>query len=136
MVFGIFGEHRGRSATRDRLSIRDGAFIADLKARLAGLAAADNMAGGGGWSIAFSPTRADGLTGRSLFEAVLTSERHGERRLGLAVASDWVEIADAMESSVRGDPRNLQMALGRAFRRVVLRSPDAVDPAAVTAVTP
>lgn len=137
-VYGIFGEHPGRSATHGRLTIRDSAFIADLKARLSGVAAADNRARDGGWSLAFSPTRIDGLTERSLFEAVLSSARHGERRLGFAVASDWVEIGGgAMESSVRGDPRNLQMALEKAFGRAVVGAPDgAADRAAPPAVRP
>lgn len=136
-VYGIFGEHPGRSATGGRLTIRDSAFIADLKARLSGLAAADNRARAGGWSLAFSPTRTDGLTERSLFEAVLSSARYGERRLGFAVASDWVAIGGgAMESSVRGDPRNLQMALEKVFRRAVVGSPDdAADGAGAPAVS-
>ena len=73
-----------------------------------------------------------------MFDATLTSERHGTRRIGFTIGRDWVEIGDgAMESSVRNNPRNLERALESAFRRVVLRWPyGTMDPTAVTPVSP
>ncbi len=121
LVAGIFGDHRMRSAAEDGIRIRDRGFIADLQARLSGLAAEDNARREAGWSIAFSPIRVDALTERSLFDATFASDRYGEHRLALAVARDWVGIGgDAMESSVRGTIRNLEGALVNAFRRAVL----------------
>ena len=136
-VFGIFGAHPRRSNAGGRLHIRDGDVIADLKARISDLAARDNGARDAGWLIDVSPTRIDDLTERSMFDATLTSERHGERRLAVTVARDWIEIGGgAMESAVRNDPRNLQAALENAFRRVVSHRPSpTMDPAEATRVS-
>ena len=122
----IFGDHRGRNTSSDRLRIRDAEIVADLRARLSGLAARDNRARNSGWLIDFSPTRVDVLTERSLFDATLVSASQGERRLAVRVGRDWVELGDgAMQSTVRGDPRNLARALESAFRRAVLGEPAA-----------
>lgn len=117
----IFGGGRERPAYQGRLHFRDFNIIADLKARVSGLAARDNRARNSGWLIDVSPTRTDALTECSLFEVTLTSATEGERRLPFRVGRDWVEIGGgAMESSVRDDGRNLGQALDNAFRRVVL----------------
>lgn len=129
----IFGDHQKRATFAGRLQIRDGNFIADLKARLSGFAARDNSARNSGWLIDFSPTQTDDLTERSMFGATLTSASQGERRLGFRIGRDWVEIGDgAMESSNRSDSANLDGALQSAFRRVVLRWPyGTMDPAKI-----
>ena len=129
----IFGEHQGRATYGGRLHIRDANFIADLKARVSGLAARDNRDRGGGWLIDFSPTQTDDLTERSMFHATLTSAIHGERRLAFRIGRDWVEMGDgAMESSTRSSGSNVERALQSAFRRVVLRWPyGTMDPAKV-----
>ncbi|WP_237478896.1 hypothetical protein [Lichenibacterium dinghuense] len=132
----IFGEHQGRATYAGRLQIRDANFIADLKARLSGLAARDNRLRHSGWLIDFSPTQTDDLTERSLFHATLTSATLGERRLDVRVGRDWVEIGDvAMESSVRTSATNVERALENAFRRAVVMVPQGrVDPARVQRV--
>lgn len=129
----IFGDHQGRATYSGRLRIRDATFIADLKARVSGLAARDNNARNSGWLIDFSPTRTDDLTERSLFDATLTSATEGERRLAFRIGRDWVEVGDgAMESSMRSSGANVERALRSAFRRVVLRWPyGTMDPAKV-----
>ncbi len=120
----IFGDHQGRATYSGRLRIRDANFIADLKARLSGLAARDNDARNSGWLIDFSPIQTDDLTERSLFHATLTSATAGERRLAFQIGRDWVEMGDgAMESSMRSSGSNVERALRNAFRRVVLRGP-------------
>ena len=130
---GIFGDHQRRATFANRLRIRDGNFIADLKARVSDLAARDNRVRGSGWLMEFSPVQTDAQTERSLFHATLTSATQGERRLAFRVGREWVEIVGvAMESSVRTDRSNLDRALENAFRRAVLRwPPGTVDPAAV-----
>ena len=132
----IFGGGRQRPAYAGRLHFRDANLIADLKARVSGLAARDNRARNSGWLIEASPTRTDALTECSLFDVTLTSATEGERRLPFRLGRDWVEIGGgAMESSVRDDGRNLDQALDNAFRRVVLpRSAGAVAPAPVEPV--
>jgi hypothetical protein len=129
----IFGDHQGRATYAGRLHIRDAGFIADLKARVSGLAAGDNRARDSGWLIDFSPTQTDDLTERSLFHATLTSASEGERHLAFRIGRDWVEMGDgAMESSVRNSASNVDRALQSAFRRVVLRPrPGATEPATV-----
>lgn len=120
----IFGHHQGRATYSGRLHIRDANFIADLKARVSGLAARDNRARDSGWLIDFSPTQTDDLTERSLFVATLISATEGERRLAFRIGRDWVELGEgAMESSVRTNDDNIDRALASAFRRVVLRGP-------------
>ena len=129
----IFGEHRRRTNADDKVRIRDDAFIGDLKARLSGLAARDNAARNSGWLIDFSPVRTDAPTERSIFAAVLTSDKFGTREMAVQVGRDWVEIGDgAMESATRSDGAKLDAALASAFRRVVLGWPlGTVDPAKV-----
>ena len=134
----IFGDHRPRAASPDRLRFRDARFVADLKARFSGLAALDNRTRGSGWLVDFSPSRTDDLTERTMFDATLTSAVHGTRRMSFAIASDWVQLGDgAMQSAVRHDSRDLDRALDRAYRGVVLGGPrDAVvDPEASAAVS-
>ncbi len=129
----IFGDHQGRATYSGRLHIRDANFIADLKARLSGLAARDNQVRDSGWLIDFSPTQTDDLTERSMFHATLTSAKEGERHFAFRIGRDWVEMGDgAMESSVRSSGSNVERALQSAFRRVVLRWPyGTMDPAKV-----
>lgn len=118
----IFGEHQGRATTSGRLQIRDDMFMADLKARVSGLAARDNRERSSGWLIDYTPVRTDDLTERSLFEAVLVSATRGERRLPFRIGRDWVEVGDgAIESSMRNDAANIDKALEIAFRRAVMR---------------
>ena len=132
----IFGRHQGRATYAGRLRIRDGNFIAELKARLSGLAARDNRARNSGWLIEFTPTQTDDLTERSAFHATLTSPRLGERTLAFQIGRDWVEIDGAMESAARGERANLEAALESAFRRAVLRWPyGTMDPASVKRVS-
>lgn len=136
----IFGEHQQRATSSGRLQIRDANFVADLKARLSGLAARDNRLRDSGWLIDFSPVQTDDLTERSLFHAILTSPTLGERRLDVRVGRDWVEMGDvAMESSVRTSVANVELALEKAFRRAVVTEPrdrleGRVDPARVRMV--
>ena len=118
--WGVFGGRAARTNDGDRLVIRDGALIPDIKAMVSDLAARDNRARGSGWTIDFSPVRRDLLTERSMFDVTLASAALGLRRFEVRVARDWVEVGDgAMESSIR-DTRNLPRALEKAFRRVVL----------------
>ena len=58
----IFGGGRQQPAYAGRLHFRDANLIADLKARVSGLAARDNRARNSGWLIEASPTRTDALT--------------------------------------------------------------------------
>ena len=108
----IFASRPGRSNATDRLRIRDGNLVAELKALIRALAAAD------GWTPDFSPMRHDLVTERSMFDVALRSAGRGERRLGLRLAQSWVEMGGAaMESSIR-DERNLHEAVEIAFRRI------------------
>ena len=129
----IFGGGRQRPAYTGQLHFRDANLVADLKARLSGLAARDNRDRNSGWLIDASPTRTDAITECSLFDVTLVSATEGERRFAFRIGRDWVEIGDgAMESSVRDDGRNLGQALENAFRRLVL--PRSADPALVRRV--
>ena len=120
----IFGDHRQPATSWGSFHIRDANLIADLKARVSGLAARDNRARNSGWLIDFSPTRTDDLTERSLFDVTLTSATEGERRISFRVGREWVEMGDGvMESSVRNDSRNIDKALKIAFGRVVPHRP-------------
>ena len=129
----IFGEHQGRATYSGRLQIRDAAFIADIKARVSGLAALDNRERSSGWLLEISPVRTDDLTERSFFDAVLVSAIRGERRLPFRVGRDWVEMGETegpVETSARNNSRNIDMALEAAFHRAVVREPAALEVAA------
>lgn len=132
----IFGERRRRETFANRLHFRDAAIIAELKARLSGLAARDNRARDSGWTVDFSPVRTDEPTECSLFEAAIISPKEGERRFAVRVAREWVEIGDGLrESSVRGNGRNLAQALDNAFHHTIPRWPAGrVDPATIKRV--
>lgn len=131
----IFGEHQGRATYSGRLQIRDADFIADLKSRVSALAARDNRERSSGWLLDTTPVRTDDLTERTFFEAVLISAIRGERRLAFRVGRDWVEMGEgAVETSMRGNSRNIDMALEAAFHRAVVRErAEAATPAALEA---
>ena len=114
----IFAARPSRASDADRLRIRDGNLIAELKALIRALAAADARTGGG-WTVDFSAVRHDLITERSMFEVALSSAERGDRRLNLRVAQSYVEMGGAaMESSIR-DERNLHDAVEIAFRRII-----------------